>query len=551
MRYLDVCAGISATSQAVKPLGWQCAGYSEIENYPCAVLEQRYGAVPVDWDHRHDPQSNITPLFGDFTQIEAHHVGPIDALFGGTPCQSFSVAGKRLGLDDPRGNLAIEFLALARRLGATWVVWENVPGVYSSWTPDEGYERHCRDGRGGEQVDWQETSDFADFLDLFRECGYRGGWRTLDAQYVRVDGFGRAVPQRRRRVFVVGHIRDGARARSVLFDRESMRGDPAPRREAGKGIAPTISARTKGGGGLGTDFDIDGGLVSSQYEDGSVATVSSKWAKGSGGPSGDECQNLIAFDCKGTEAQTDESGVTPPLRSMSNDKSHGNAGGHAAVAIQERAVSENPYAGPDGVGCKDDDTAYTLEARKNPQAVAFKPSHYTRGKDGAPDVVTPPLSADADKGDQDAIIAHPVAFAQNSRDEVRHVGGDGSITGALSAEPGMKQQTYVAYDMRGREGGAQLEAPHETANIRAADGGLSRSYIADQWAVRRLTPRECERLQGFPDDFTAIEWRGKSADNCPDGPRYKAIGNSMAVNVMRWLATRIEMVEQITELEAA
>ncbi len=103
----------------------------------------------------------------------------------------------------------------------------------------------------------------------------------------------------------------------------------------------------------------------------------------------------------------------------------------------------------------------------------------------------------------------------------------------------------VKSDMRGREGGAMPEGPHDTANIRAASGGSSRSYIAEQWAVRRLTPTECERLQGFPDGYTAIPWRGKPADQCPDGPRYKALGNSMAVPVMRWIGERIEMVEEL------
>ena len=104
--------------------------------------------------------------------------------------------------------------------------------------------------------------------------------------------------------------------------------------------------------------------------------------------------------------------------------------------------------------------------------------------------------------------------------------------------------------MRGREGGAQFEGPHDTANIRAASGGSSRSYIA-QSAVRRLTPRECERLQGFPDDYTLIPWRGKDADQCPDGPRYKALGNSMAVPVMHWIGQRIEAVRAMEERIAA
>lgn len=177
----------------------------------------------------------------------------------------------------------------------------------------------------------------------------------------------------------------------------------------------------------------------------------------------------VAFDCKGSQVQTDTSGVSPPLRSMSHNESHANAGGHAVVA-----------------------------------------------------------------------------FAQNTRDEVRLMGGDGSISGKRAADPGAKQQSYVAFDLRGRDEGAQVESVGETVSLRAAEGGSSRSYVASEWAVRRLTPTECERLQAFPDGFTQIPWRGKPADQCPDGPRYKALGNSMAVNCMRWIGERIEIVEKLS-----
>ncbi len=231
VRFLSVCSGIEAASVAWKPLGWTCAGVSEIEPFPRAVLQERQGAVAVDWDHRHAPQSNITPLFGDFTQIESHHVGPINLLVGGTPCQSFSIAGLRGGLDDDRGNLALEFLRLADRTRPRWLVWENVPGVLSS--------------NGGR--------DFGSILGGMAELGYGFAYRVLDAQF-----FG--VPQRRRRVFVVGHLGSWQRAAAVLFERHSLSGHPAPRRKAGK-VAPTIPSRSTGGGGLGTDFDCDGGLI--------------------------------------------------------------------------------------------------------------------------------------------------------------------------------------------------------------------------------------------------------------------------------------------------
>jgi DNA (cytosine-5)-methyltransferase 1 len=209
----------------------------------------------------------------------------------------------------------------------------------------------------------------------------------------------------------------------------------------------------------------------------------------------------VAFDSKGSEVETREDGASPTLRAMTHFGSHANGGGQIAVA-----------------------------------------------------------------------------FAQNTRDEVRLIGGDGAMVGALGAEPGMKQQAYVAiafdaqaagdtahaagvevagalhgggkhggrsavaFDLRGREGGADLEGPHETASIRAADGGSSRSYLALPWAVRRLTPVECERLQGFPDGYTDVPFLRNLT---PDGVRYKQLGNSMAVNAMDWLGHRIDLVERI------
>ena len=454
MRYLSVCSGIEAASAAWHPLGWEPVAFAEIEKFPSAVLAYHYPNVP-----------NL----GDMTKFRDWPDAAIDVLVGGTPCQSFSVAGLRKGLADPRGNLCLTFLAVADRYRPQWVLWENVPGVLSS--------------DGGR--------DFGAFLGGLGQLGYGWSYRVLDAQYVRVDGFGRAVPQRRRRVFVVGHLGDWRRAAAVLFERESLQGNTAPRRQAGQRVAPTISARPTGGGGLGTDFDCDGGLID-YVPDIVPQAMSSKWSKGSSGPAGDEVANLvahalradgfdasedgrgrgtplIAFSCKDHGA--DAGAISPTLRSMGHDGSHANAGGQVAVAfqprfarngrgapdtvaaaltseagrtgkgdsaqcvaIQERAVCENADAGPDGIGVRDDGASYTLEARTVPQAVQ------------------------------------------------------------------------------------------------------------SGWAVRRLTPRECERLQGFPDDYTQVPSRGKPA---ADGPRYKALGNSMAVNCMRWIGRRIEMIQRL------
>src|SRR3990172_4808888 len=203
MRYLSVCSGIEAATVAWHPLGWQAAGFAEIDAFPSRVLAARWPDVRN---------------FGDFTKIEAGDVGTIDLLVGGTPCQSFSVAGLREGLRDDRGNLALEFIRLAARTRPGWLVWENVPGVLSS---------------GGGR-------DFGSILGAMVECGYGFAYRVLDAQH-----FG--VPQRRRRVFVIGYLGDWRPAAAVLFERESLHWDFAPRGGAQQDIAGTFGARASGG----------------------------------------------------------------------------------------------------------------------------------------------------------------------------------------------------------------------------------------------------------------------------------------------------------------
>jgi DNA (cytosine-5)-methyltransferase 1 len=277
--YGSVCSGVEAATVAWHSLGWQPQWFSEIEKFPSAVLKHHYPAVP---NH------------GDMTKFKEWNDGrPIDVLVGGTPCQSFSVAGLRKGLDDPRGNLMLTYLAIAARYRPRWLVWENVPGVLSS----------------------NKGRDFGTFLGALGECGYGFAYRVLDAQY-----FG--VAQRRRRVFVVGYLGSWQRAAAVLFERHSLQGNIAPRRQEGEKVAPTVTT--------GAPFSS---------------------------------------------------------------------------------------AGNESVECE-------------------------------------------------AIV------------------------------------------------------------------------------VRRLTPIECERLQGFPDNYTDIRPKGKPT---PDGPRYKAMGNSMAVPVMRWIGERIQKVEDITQ----
>jgi DNA (cytosine-5)-methyltransferase 1 len=367
-------------------LGWVPSFFSEIEAFPRAVLEHHYPEVPVH---------------GDFTTIGADQHGSIDLLVGGTPCQSFSIAGLRKGLDDDRGNLALEFLRLAQRKQPKWIVWENVPGVLSS--------------NGGR--------DFGSFLGALVELGYGFAYRVCDAQWW-------GVAQRRRRVFVVGYLGDWKRPAAVLFEREGLFGDSPPSREEGEKVAPAVTtgppfsrtgnerveceaivpvtARMRGFG----DYDRDGTASALKARDYKDAT------------------DLVAYGFQSTANACDAAAagenISPTLR---RDP--------MAVAIHPHCIGRKPEAGPQGKDYIDDGSAYCHDARGVSQAVA---------------------------------------------------------------------------------------------------SGLS---------VRRLTPTECERLQGFPDNFTQIPYRNKSAENCPDGPRYKALGNSMAVPVMKWIGERIQQVEGI------
>ena len=298
MTYLSVCSGIEAVSVAWELLGFRPIGFSEIEPFPCELLKQKYPNVKN---------------YGDITQYEKWNIGQFDILAGGTPCQSFSIAGKRGGTADERGALMYAYLGIVEAYRPRWIIWENVPGVLSS---NSGY-------------------DFTSFLAGVEECGYGWAYRVLDAQY-----FG--VPQRRRRVFVVGHIDNRTDlAAKVLFEQQGVCGNIAAGSE--------IQKKTTAAIGKGVNYFRRGGNYK-YHKDKKAATLRSS----------------AASDCF------------------------------------------------------------------------------------------------------DLVLA--------------------------------REKQYI----------------------------------------RRLTPLECERLQGFPDNYTQIEWRGKPAEQCPDSLRYKAIGNSMAVPVMRWIGERIE-----------
>jgi len=354
MNYLSVCSGVEAATVAWHPLGWNPVVFSEIEKFPSQVLAHHYPAVPN---------------MGDMTKYKEWNLGAIDLLVGGTPCQSFSVAGLRKGMDDPRGNLALVYCGILDHYRPQWFVWENVPGVLSS--------------NGGQ--------DFGAFLGALGELGYGFSYRVLDAQYW-------GVAQRRRRVFVVGHLGDWRPTAAVLFESKGLSRDIKPSRGEGKAtpreFVPSVAN--------------------------CLQTTCNDYFRADG-------FNMIAFEPRSADGTPRiHNDLCPTLNTMQGRQRQ------PCVAIQGNLIGRDK-GGPNGVGVAENEPMYTLT-----------------------------------KTDIHAVSSNMV--------------------------------------------------------------------------VRRLTPTECERLQGFPDGYTDIRLNDKKT---PDGPRYKAMGNSMAVPVMRWIGERIDKVNKL------
>lgn len=474
LRFATVCSGIEAASTAWKPLGWQPVFFSEIDKFPCAVLAHHYPDVP---NH------------GDMTKFKDWPDADIDVLAGGTPCQSFSNAGLRAGLDDPRGQLMLTFGAIAARYRPRWLVWENVPGVLSS--------------NGGR--------DFGAFLGLLGFLGYGFAYRVLDAQYVRVDGYARAVPQRRQRVFVVGCLGDWRSAAAVLLERESLRGDPAPRRKAGARSAarPAQSLAIRGREG-----------IASAELGGEVANAILTPSGGRGGIGVGALLQADSADSTDREALLAFGGgnTTGDIAVSSALTEHGTRMDfdiETFVSVAPTLRAGGNRTGGDRPPGTDVDTCETLVAHTL-RGDGFDASEDGTGR-GTPLVPVPfdttqITSAASRSNPKPGDPCHPL------------VAGGHAPAIAFDA----RQSGIIEYG----EKTGPLDTNGHTTGVQTGS------------QVRRLTPRECERLMGFPDDYTLIPHRGKDA---ADGPRYKALGNSWAINCARWVGQRIQMVNDIKE----
>lgn len=476
MKYGSVCSGIEAASKAWESLGWKPAWFSEIEPFPSAVLAHHWPEV-----------TNL----GDMTKIaDAVRAGEVEApdvLVGGTPCQAFSIAGLREGLSDDRGQLTLSYVELANAIDAkrrergepeSIIVWENVPGVLSS--KDNAFGCFLA-GLAGESSELQPAGG------KWTHAGCVSGperviaWRVLDAQF-----FG--VAQRRRRVFVVASSRKGFDPAAVLFEPGSVRRDSAPRRETQKAVAALTARGVRTCGA--DDNQAQAGHLIAQCANGDVSHT----LKGEG------------FD--GSE---DGTGRGVPVVAFGGGNTSGNI--DVATACTAHGVRMDFDTETFAVhGTQDPDTnrelAHTLGRNNGQENACIAFSYKDNGADATVDMA-PTLRAGnhhtshANGGQPPAIAFQPGNLSR----------------GAGSAPSDQIFPTLKADHGRGRSD----QDPHV--------------FLGTQ--VRRLTPIECERLQGFPDNHTLIGWRGKDAAECPDGPRYKAIGNSMAVPVMRWIGERI------------
>lgn len=554
MRYVSLFSGIEAASVAWEPLGWEPVAFSEIEKFPSDLLAKRFPRVP-----------NL----GDISKVDwSKYRGTVDLVVGGSPCQAFSVAGRRRGLVDERGRLMLEYVRAVREIHPNWLLWENVPGVLSQSNGDafETLQRELAD------------------------CGYSLAWRTLDAQFYR-------VAQRRRRVFLVGHLGENTYPAAVLFERESLRWDSASSREKRKELARTAGRGVGGGDRAGSAWSIAGNVCDrnarqngSGVSEGVAPTLTTidrhavayddqvcinpwapqhdrvftpgsvyqtLYAHGSGGADCGAVLDTLAFDTTQMTSATNRS--KPEWGDPCHTLAAAGDPPAAVIAFQSNA------SGSRGFG-ESEELAPTLRAGgscgNQAPAIAFKYHQGSKaGSAGADTDVSPTLTADYHQPaicvspfDPRATCAEDVSVTVKANGHAPGVmtqyGGEvaGTLTARADSSPCADRGQNVVC-MASTQSNAEIEREmcptmaarqHKDPPVLFARGVPFEVAWRWPWIVRRLMPVECERLQGFPDGWTDL-------GGTPDTPRYKALGNSMAVPVMRWIGERVQMVEDIIE----
>jgi DNA (cytosine-5)-methyltransferase 1 len=565
MKFGSVCSGIEAASVAWEPLGWKAAWFSEIEPFPCEVLKHHYPDVPNLGDMTTLPERILSG------EVEAP-----DLFCGGTPCQAFSVAGLRKSLGDARGNLSLTFCEIAnaiddtrlvRGLPASIVFWENVPGVLS--TTDNAFGCFLAALVGGDEpLNAPDGWPNAGCVDGPQRSA---AWRVLDAQY-----FG--VAQRRRRVFVVASAKDGFDPAAVLFEFDGVRRDSAPSRETRQAVATTV-----GTGAAISDYDVAGTLDkgvpgrgighNGNYDSQVVPIINAAISSGHGYwvDAADRAATLRAQDSI-TKADTL---LTQPIALQdvtTREKAQNGKGWNddgTAYTVDTHATQG--VAQPIGIfqdsefGVAQYDSAGTLRAGRIPehqmvmQPISFHP---TQDPISSTDGTTHAMGCGSSGGTATVAVAQPLNIYGGNKRQDRPEGGfyvrmDEDTSKTLDAASGLNPTCSqggtavmqpMAYNIAPGKGKLKDDIHVTDANIsKTIDASGSNpsmhqggAAIVQTMAVRRLTPVECERLQGFPDGYTNVPWRKKPATECPDGPRYKALGNSWAVPVVRWIGKRIE-----------
>lgn len=532
MRYLSLFSGIEAASCAWQPLDWELKGVCEIEKFPCNVLKHHYPDVPNIGD--------ITKL----TREKLEALGPIDLIVGGSPCQGFSVAGKQEGLNDIRSKLAIDYIRVINTVKPRWIVWENVPGVFST----------------------NKGMDFRYFTEVLTRYGFGICWRILDGQWFR-------TAQRRRRVFLVGYFGDWRPAYKVLFESQSLPRYFETLERKREDLARKAEART-GKTGTGTTclnpWDPQGKRVQS-VEGKSPCLDASADAGGNTIPlvmNENTCYDMAhPVDV----IRTYEDGKTPTLEARMG------TGGNNIPLVQDRTLylerqyfathegkastlTRDIYRDPPAVLkeekdplCCDVGWLQTYENKAPTQlARQYKdPPIVLNDQGGSQMTVTEDKTATLraqEHGHQPIVLneAYRIgSYYSNSMQSDNPNSGiyqtDKSATLQTADPTPACQQGGIAV-IQGSVIGRKVENGPQGSGINIDKcftlNTTDRHAVCSQARVRKLTPTECLRLQGFPDDWF------EGVEGYSDTAAYKAIGNSMCVPCMRWIGERIAEVEK-------